>query len=231
MNDDDNDLHLISQELLARLAFGLDVETAREVVRAVAGEEPRAGMEASPVVRIGDSLTLLHLAVQAPSLEVVEFLLSIGHPTEVRTVVGETPLDQAAWLGLANVAGALLAGGANPNCATDLGYTPLHRCAYYGHPQLAAKLLLMGANKDLVDSNGDKPYDCAVAQGHDSIASMLQPNMVNGVELWDAVYVPLEAFRALETMERRLAGTDAPGSAEGGDSFGSDAADLDPLDE
>lgn len=69
------------------------------------------------VVNIGDGLTLLHTAAQFGRSDWIVYLAGeMQHPTEVRriiiscclpshsllqvmTVVGETPLDQAAWKG------------------------------------------------------------------------------------------------------------------------------------
>lgn len=56
-------------------------------------------------INIGDGLTLLHQAASFNRPDLIEYLCNNGHSTEVKTVHGETPLDQAAWKG--NIASAL----------------------------------------------------------------------------------------------------------------------------
>ncbi len=61
------------------------------------------------VIDIGDRLTLLHLAGQCNRPDWVHFLAGeMHHPTEVKTIHGETPLDQAAWRGNIDAAIALI---------------------------------------------------------------------------------------------------------------------------
>ncbi|KAI8808789.1 ankyrin repeat-containing domain protein [Cladochytrium replicatum] len=133
------------------------------------------------VVYVGDNLTLLHQAAQYNRDDIVEFLLSRGHPIDPRTSRGETPLDQAAWKGCYEVALELVRGGADVDNQTESGYTPLHRCAFYNHRRLASSLLLLGADPTLRDKEGETPFDVATRK-NPGMAEILNPmwTMVDG---------------------------------------------------
>ena len=67
----------------------IHLEEVQEMVRRIGKVE----------IDIGDGLTLLHQAASFNREDLVEYLCSAGHSTEVKTIHGETPLDQAAWKG------------------------------------------------------------------------------------------------------------------------------------
>eukprot|EP01039_Chlorochromonas_danica_P003246 gene3246-3556_t len=142
------------------------------------------------VIDIGDGLTLLHLAAQFGRCEWIEYLAGEAqHPLEVKTVVGETPLDQASWKGYVTASMLLIKYGADVDCQTKLGYTPLHRCAFYDHPRLASLLCLAGADRTLRDHNGDRAYDVAVKEGNDEVAQLLAPLIAqDGVDISNFMY-------------------------------------------
>lgn len=52
------------------------------------------------ILCVGDGLTLLHQAAQFDRTDLIDFLCEEGHDTEVKTLHGETALDQAAWRGM-----------------------------------------------------------------------------------------------------------------------------------
>ena len=224
-----NDLEYVPPKLLMKMAMGsLSGEETQEILDALNPDSQAGDPTYRVVMDIGDSLTLLHHMAAAGNTDSVSILLSAGHPTEVRTVHGETPLDQAAWRGHVDMAVLLVAvGKADPNCTTQGGYTPLHRAAFYGHDRLAATLLLLGADPTIVDGNGDTPYDCALAQGNQGIAEALTPVLnEEGENILGAMYATnnprhpdhrpeaLQAILALSEMEARLAGATQPSSGE-----------------
>jgi ankyrin repeat protein len=85
---------------LLKLSMG---RTTLEVVKKVVECMGRAE------INIGDGLTLLHIAGQFNRPDMVTYLAGEkAHPTEVRTIHGETPLDQAAWRGNIEAAVELL---------------------------------------------------------------------------------------------------------------------------
>ena len=109
----------------------------------------------------------------------------------MKTRVGETALDQAAWRGHIDAAVLLIKYdfvskseafltflfryGADVDCQTGGLYTPLHRCAFYYHPRLASLLCLAGASRTLRDENNQTAYEVAVTKGHHDIAKVIKP--------------------------------------------------------
>lgn len=126
-------------------------------------------------INIGDGLTLLHQAASHDRDDLVELLCSLGHSTEVKTIHGETPLDQAAWQGRIHSALELIKYKADIDCQTNGKYSPLHRCAYYNHPRLASLLVLAGADQTIVDENGQTAYEVAVQAGNIAVQEILRP--------------------------------------------------------
>lgn len=172
------------------------------------------------VVDIGDGLTLLHQAAQFNRVDIAHYLVrEVGHPVEVRTINGETPLDQAAWRGCIDVAVFLLRCGADIDCQTKSLYTPLHRCAFYGHDRMAALICLAGADQTLKDKDGQTAYDVAVERGNPKLVSLLEPMVASdGTDLTGIAYARnnpkhqqhrpegREAFFRLYSMEVMAAG-------------------------
>jgi ankyrin repeat protein len=153
---------------MLRLSFGaVSIETIKTMVEAMG----------KVVINIGDGLTLLHLAGQCNRPDWMHYLVGEKqHPLEVRTIHGETPLDQAAWRGNIEAAMVLLRYGADVDCQTDLGYSPLHRCAYYDHPQLGSLLCLAGANQTLRDTeNQETAYEVAAKKRNRRLMKLLNP--------------------------------------------------------
>jgi hypothetical protein len=171
-SDAGNDIQLLIKELdfaqCMGIAFGkLNVPLTQKCINLVGRTE----------VRIGDGLTLLHIAAQHNLADVAKYLLEKGHSTECQTdPVLETPLDQAAWKGSIDVAVELLSHNANANSRTVDGYTPLHRCAFYNHPRLAALLKLSGADPTLRDfEDKQSPYEVAIDMQLLDVANILEP--------------------------------------------------------
>jgi ankyrin repeat protein len=169
---------------LMRIALcRIDLEETQELVRRLGKVE----------IDIGDGLTLLHQAASFNRDDLVEYLCDAGHSTEVKTIHGETPLDQAAWKGNIDSALELLRFyylfcfvsvllircpcrfKADVDCQTHGKYTPLHRCAHYGHSRLASLLVLAGADQSITDENGQTAYEVAVSVGNEEVMKILEP--------------------------------------------------------
>lgn len=128
------------------------------------------------VLDIGHGITLLHVAAQFNHCPLIQYLCEeLHHPLEMKTRVGETPLDQAAWQGHIDACVLLLKYGADVDCQTGGLYTPLHRCAFYYHPRLAALLCFAGANRTIRDENNQTAYEVAIEKGNRDIANIIKP--------------------------------------------------------
>jgi hypothetical protein len=89
-NDIDALIAAFDPILMIKVAMcNVTLEEIQEIVRRLGKVE----------INIGDGLTLLHQAGSHNRDDLVEYLCEAGHSTEVKTIHGETPLDQAAWRG------------------------------------------------------------------------------------------------------------------------------------
>jgi ankyrin repeat protein len=71
------------------------------------------------------------------------------------------PLHHAAFGGHKEVAGLLIAEGADVNAETVNDMTPLHLAAFWGHKEIAALLIAKGADVNAKTNNGETPLDKA----------------------------------------------------------------------
>eukprot|EP01130_Rhizamoeba_saxonica_P007033 TRINITY_DN281_c1_g1_i1.p1 TRINITY_DN281_c1_g1~~TRINITY_DN281_c1_g1_i1.p1 ORF type:complete len:242 (-),score=60.92 TRINITY_DN281_c1_g1_i1:1023-1748(-) len=143
----------------------------------------------------GCGLRLLHYLSQFNRGDCIEYVLSVRPDLEVKTQYGETPLDQACWKGHTIIALWLITAGANVNSKTNSLYTPLHRAAYYNHINLVNTLLMCGADPSAIDGNDQTPYENAVEQDNVLVAQLLEPIIINGVN------VKYEYYRKLRKGE------------------------------
>lgn len=82
-------------------------------------------------------------------------------------------LQQAAFTGKAPRVEALLAAGADPDCADANGHTPLMRAAQRGQAAAAAALLAAGAQVDRQDARGYTALIWAAQEGQREVAALL----------------------------------------------------------
>ena len=87
--------------------------------------------------------------------------------------ISATPLHIAAMVDGKEVAGALLASGANINAGGEGGFTPLHAAALFGSPGVAKLLIAGGADVNARDRNGATPLLYAAYDGHLEVAKLL----------------------------------------------------------
>jgi hypothetical protein len=73
----------------------------------------------------------------------------------------ETPLHLAARFGREDLAGPLIAAGADVEAQNELGDRPLHLSASYGHPTVAKLLLARSAAVNARDRGGKTPLHAA----------------------------------------------------------------------
>ncbi len=125
------------------------LEAARALFDAGARTDTRVTVEPSGMVpgalskdRLGGA-TLLHLCASAPHLDrMAALLLQRGADASAcTTTTKNTPLHLAATYGCADVARALLAGGAPSNVRNAEGHAPLHLAMIHKHAACAVALL------------------------------------------------------------------------------------------
>jgi ankyrin repeat protein len=98
-----------------------------------------------------DNARELDDAIARADLEAVARLLDAGVDPNVRDVLGDTPIMNAAWVGASAIVALLLERGADPNSAGLDGRNALQRLStnhtywYHGHDECVDLLLAAGA--------------------------------------------------------------------------------------
>ncbi|MGW1095315.1 ankyrin repeat domain-containing protein [Streptomyces sp. NPDC002455] len=130
------------------------------VVRAL-----RAGASAESCDEEGT--TALYLASVQDLPGAVRLLLAAGADPNRASgpESGDLPLCGAACGGHAEVVGALLSAGAEPDLSEDFGFTALRWAAGLGHAEVAETLLARGADPDLPGPQGEIPLVVAARRG------------------------------------------------------------------
>jgi len=113
-------------------------------------------------LRSGIGETFLHYLVVEDQVDTVRKLLEQGEDVEPVNNFSETPLMDAAALGLLEMMTLLLENGANPNKPSQQdGQTALHKGAEYQQWKALKLLQEAGGRMDLVDKYGDTPQSLA----------------------------------------------------------------------
>ncbi|MFJ4836727.1 ankyrin repeat domain-containing protein [Streptomyces sp. NPDC088746] len=130
------------------------------VVRAL-----RAGASAESSDEEGT--TALYLASVQDLPGAVRLLLAAGADPNRASgpEAGDLPLCGAACGGHAEVVGALLSAGAEPDLSEEFGFTALRWAAGLGHARVAETLLAHGADPDVPGPQGETPLVVAARRG------------------------------------------------------------------
>lgn len=91
-----------------------------------------------------DGRTVIHKAVLADNMEVVEKLLTKKVDLNIKDKQGRTALHHTQWKGNYKIARLLIAAGADINEADYAGFTILNYAAILGHTKLVIVLILSG---------------------------------------------------------------------------------------
>ncbi|MFJ8750816.1 ankyrin repeat domain-containing protein [Streptomyces sp. NPDC102441] len=144
----------------ARPLFEALYDDENAVVRAL-----RAGSSAESSDEEGT--TALYLASVQDLPGAVRLLLAAGaDPNRASGQdAGDLPLCGAACGGHAEVVGALLSAGAEPDLIEEFGFTALRWAAGLGHARVAETLLAHGADPDLPGPQGEAPLVVAARRG------------------------------------------------------------------
>ena len=144
--------------------------------------------------KINSKDKLLHSLIRDGNAEAVSQLMEAGHDPNEWNHFWYSPLHIAAHLGLLDIVGALLEGGADPSMVGaevivpdpsggrhygSCGITPLHFAARAGHLDVVNALLASGADPNAADFWGQSPLQYGAAQGH---AEVLRALLESGAE-------------------------------------------------
>jgi ankyrin repeat protein len=121
-----------------------------------------AGADAS--LLYANDLSLLHLAIQADQLAMVDFLAKDKSTLEFKTSDCWTPLYSASWAGKLELVEHLLGAGANLESKNYADNIPLHIAAYKGHKEVVTYLLSLDDEQEThlveeiaMDDTEDRP--------------------------------------------------------------------------
>ncbi|MDD2292421.1 MAG: ankyrin repeat domain-containing protein, partial [Aliarcobacter sp.] len=95
-------------------------------------------------IQDNDGRTVIHKAVIANDLIVVEKLLTKKADLGIRDIHGRTALHHTQWHGNYKIARWLIAGGADMNLPDNSGFTLLNYAAIFGHTRLIIALIASG---------------------------------------------------------------------------------------
>ena len=91
-----------------------------------------------------DGRTVMHKAVIANDLLVVEKLLTKKADLSIKDIHGRTALHHTQWHGNYKIARWLIAAGADMNLPDNSGFTLLNYAAIFGHTRLVVALIASG---------------------------------------------------------------------------------------
>ncbi len=95
-------------------------------------------------IRDNDGRTVIHKAVIANDLAVVEKLLTKKADLSVKDIHGRTALHHTQWHGNYKIARWLIAAGGDMNLPDNSGFTLLNYAAIFGHTKLVVALIASG---------------------------------------------------------------------------------------
>jgi len=111
-------------------------------------------------------------------------LLHSGAEIHAINKSARTPLHEAAYWNLPDVAQYLISQGANINIKALLGYTPLHAAVDGGNPAIASLLIMNGSNVNPLYMERFTPLDLAAQKGNQELVEVLRQHAgVSGVVL------------------------------------------------
>jgi ankyrin repeat protein len=154
------------QGLLRQDASGIDSILMRSIVDQKRFDPSLYGDPAS---------TLLHKAVKAGDIELVEFFTTTNNrDLNVKDKLGFTPLHVAILNGQTEIAKLLIEEGANINVQNDHGSTLLHSAIFKCQDEIAKLLIEKGTDINLKDvENGATPLHVAIYRGKKEIVKLL----------------------------------------------------------
>ncbi|KAK5653026.1 hypothetical protein OQA88_9312 [Cercophora sp. LCS_1] len=123
--------------------------------------------------------TALHNAVTQGRPDVVQFLLRMGHPVDIRDIWGKAPLDIAVIYGVESIVSDLIAAGADTAApGGPFGCTPLMSAVSLAPQRPNAVRLLLGEGGsalNISDNLGSALAHCVAAAGTVELWKMLLP--------------------------------------------------------
>lgn len=157
-------------------------------------------------VRDSNDCTLLRLASELGSVEIIEVLLDAGSDVNAISCSKWGALHIAAQGGKSEACEALIKAGADMNMQNQHGDTPLHLAIFAGHDFTASVLISSGANLDIQNNKRLTPLILAVQRAVTLTVSFLLKEGANTQLSDTSGYFPLHyaACHASPSMVLKL---------------------------
>lgn len=94
---------------------------------------------------------------------------------------GQTPLHMAAYNGMLEISGYLIAYGSDLNARDRNGFTPLHLAAHEGHSEVLKLLIASGAAVNVQDNGKRSALHWAMQRGHHEAANILRQHIARNL--------------------------------------------------
>jgi ankyrin repeat protein len=123
----------------------------------------------------GREYTILHVAAQTGSSQLIAIEIKSGEDVNAQTVNGITPLHKAAVSGKLEIAQMLIRGGANVNISDIYNNTPLYYAISYENMELIKLFLDAGADPNIHSVWGNETaLDFAKRRGNAEVIALLE---------------------------------------------------------
>eukprot|EP00026_Physarum_polycephalum_P010998 Phypoly_transcript_11189.p1 GENE.Phypoly_transcript_11189~~Phypoly_transcript_11189.p1 ORF type:complete len:204 (+),score=18.83 Phypoly_transcript_11189:54-665(+) len=120
--------------------------------------------------------TIFHYCVDRKAWNVVQFLLQIGVPVDIKDGNLWTALHHSCKKGCLESVGYLIQLRANPREIDSVGSAPLHVACFSGNIDIVRLLLQVGADINQKCKLGWSPLHYAAERGHDAVVELLLNN-------------------------------------------------------
>ena len=130
-------------------------------------------------VKIGDhGDRLLHFLIRTKSIEMAEYIISLGADINIRMDDGQTPLHEAADFRSGEVISRFIDLGADVHAVDDRGETPLHNAAFRGNVSAINMLKEKGADIYAQNKEGNTPLHKASHYGGQGLRDSVDISLV-----------------------------------------------------
>ncbi|MBV0900121.1 MAG: ankyrin repeat domain-containing protein [Wolbachia endosymbiont of Fragariocoptes setiger] len=157
-----------------------------------------AVISGADVNKVYKGKTVLQIACQKDSVEIVSYLLLVGADPKVSDESGRLPIHVSAFLGQLRLVELFKEKGIDFNVQDSCEATPLHYACSEGHLEVVQYLIEHGANLNIKGKNGKTPLHYACSEGHLEIVQYLIEHGANPNIKDNSENTPLELAIAKE---------------------------------
>ena len=202
--------HAFSNGELSRKRYRSFDRVVTELIEAgadysVISQVPDADFLSPPAVSQGDcALWATEWFIQIAKPSDVTRCLQAGADLEGKDRTGRTTLHQAARVGSAKLAAALLNAGADPNARDIICTTPLHYAAGHWNAEVGLVLLAGGADPMARNDEGKLPFDSVLPSIGDILRSQAEGRIPTPTRTKGGIGGPLQTDFYRKLLQARV---------------------------